>query len=613
MDTLVSLKNSYADFKQTYELDLVNAKGQLKNGLKYGEFYKLPTEEKRIVFYFTNQKDANHNMKKVLNGFAQKGLEQQYTFTIVAGKKVAREEIPQKFQANIVVPTSQKAIKAFAIAKYVIANGNLPLYFVKKEEQKVIQLFDKIDEKPDGRKISQNRVSWMLNSSVIFVEQGDKEKFMEYYEIPEEYADRVKQIPQNEDQGQYVADEMDNTDVIPKVKSSKKNILLIASSWELGGHEETYIKLIANNIDYDKYDFTLVVKRPANGKSEEVLQSINDKMRIVYRKGTFSCTEDEYIKTQYLLKNFDAFEDIDEAQKKLDREIIDRECKRIFGDMEFSEVLYLGRHSAVWSMITECLNTDHRIRIINHSLSEELAGYKSDLKQLGFYNKLKIYDKIFDNIVFTASRYKEDSVAEEYFKVSKVTYFEFPNCEFDRAQPTQARYTQYQGKKYYIGQQYEYVHGGMKVILFPVPEEDKEAYIANGDLCDKDILMQMFAKICEQNDNSLLVIYGKESADIRQYAKQYGLDKKIEIMERKTLETIATPGQYLNSFEGCLITGDREEYCLISTIIELLGKKIIMLENGELTECTDPKFKNLDEYNTYAQGLWNQLFNGEVK
>ena len=70
------------------------------------------------------------------------------------------------------------------------------------------------------------------------------------------------------------------------------------------------------------------MKRPANGKSEEVLQSINDKMRIVYRKGTFSCTEDEYIKTQYLLKNFDAFEDIDEAQKKLDREIIDRECKR---------------------------------------------------------------------------------------------------------------------------------------------------------------------------------------------------------------------------------------------------------------------------------------------
>jgi hypothetical protein len=44
------LQNSYSDFKQSYQVQLEHAKGQLKYGIRYGENYRLPLDEKRSYF-----------------------------------------------------------------------------------------------------------------------------------------------------------------------------------------------------------------------------------------------------------------------------------------------------------------------------------------------------------------------------------------------------------------------------------------------------------------------------------------------------------------------------------------------------------------------------------
>lgn len=613
MDTLVSLKNTYSDFKQSYEIDLMNAKGELKNSLKYGEFYKLPIKKNLIVFYLANQKELNTNIIQVLNNIAKNEMSDQFSFVIIAGKKVPIDNILEKLQKTIVYPSNEKAVETFASAEYIIANGNLPPYFVKKEEQKVIQIFDELDYKSAKNKNSRNRISWMLNSSVIFIEKDNKETFIENYKIPEEYIGRIKTIISKEKLSEQVLNELNNTNVLKKIEKKKKNILIVASSWNLRGHEKTYIKLIADNINYDKYDLTLVLKRPTNGNSEEELQSINERIRIIYRKGTFSCTKEEYIRIQYLLKNFDAFKEIQKAYDLLDKKVVQRECKRILGDMEFSEVIYIGKHSAVWSVFTEEIKSQHKIRIINHDLQEELYGYTTEVKQLGFYNKLKLYDDIFEQIIFTDSKFEEKAVAEKYFSKAKVASFEFPNRIYGNQNSRKSQYVEYHGKKYFMGQQYEYLHGGMSIVLFPVPRKNQKAYIANGNLSDKELLIKMFLKLYEQDHSSLLVIYGKDSEDIRQYAKQYGIAENIEIIEQKTLETVMILGQYLENFEGCLITGKREEYCLISTLMELIGKRLITYKNGILMECKEVLFKNLDEYNIYVQERWNQFLNANIK
>lgn len=49
METLISYKNSYSDFKQSYQVQLEHAKGQLKYGIRYGENYHLPLDEKSRI------------------------------------------------------------------------------------------------------------------------------------------------------------------------------------------------------------------------------------------------------------------------------------------------------------------------------------------------------------------------------------------------------------------------------------------------------------------------------------------------------------------------------------------------------------------------------------
>ena len=609
METLVSLKNTYADFKKAYDIDLANAKGELRKGLKYGEFYDLPMERNTILYYIGNDEKQFKNVTKLLEWHITK---QEYNFKIVVGKNIDKDRLPEQVKENVMGEASEKAIRSFVSAEYIIANGMLPRYFVRKQFQKVIQVFDNVDKTLNKEQISQDRISWMLNSTMIFVNECDKKTFLKDYHIPQEYAKSVFEIDHEPRWEEKVIAKIHDTDIL-KEQSDKKHILLVASAWNLGGHEETYIKLFANNINYDKYDLTLLMKRPDNGNSEEVLQNINENMRIIYRRGTFPCNKEEYTKTQYLLKNFDSLKDIEKAYELLDRKIIQRECRRMLGDMEFLEVVFIGKHSAVWSVIAENVKAVHHVRLINHDLQQELLGYTTEAKQLGFYNKIHLYEHMFDKIVFTNVQYLKSTVEQNYFLNPKVTVFEFPNKISDDIKADKLQYVEYEGKHYFIGQEYEYLHGGKRITLFPVPSSEDKAYIANSDMCDKDTLVKMFTEIYKQDPHSLFVVYGKDAEDVRQSGRQMGLDGRIETIERKTLETISAPGQYLNSFEACLITEDDQEYCPITAYMELIGKKILIYQNDTLMEYQRSKFKDLNTYNTYVQQLWDQFFDGKLE
>lgn len=609
MDTLVSLKSTYREFKYDHEIKLASVKGELKNSLRYGEAYELPVQEKFMIFYIGNPKNIGETMIRLLKHYAKAKEKEQILIHIIAGKRVRSDQIPVSLQDNIIRPASKEAVKDFAMAKYIVARGILPKYFVRKPEQKVVQIFDQIDTTFDKKRNSENKISWILNSSHIFVKPEDKAMLLERYYIPEEYENRIYEIKEDNDLEEDIIKKIyDTANTVEESGKHKKNILIIASSWKIGGHEECYIKLMAENIDYEKYDLTLVMKRPFGGNSEEALQSFHDKMRVIYRKGTFSCSQKDYIKTQYLLKNFDSFKEIEKAYPMLDRKIIEREKRRILGDMEFSEVIYIGRHSAVWSMLAENIKVDCKIRILNHDLQDELLSYKTEEKQLGFYNKMKLYDQIFDQVVFTKPHYMQSTIREEYVNKSKVTSFEFANQITKDNDEHKAKFVQYQGRRYFVGQRYEYSHGGERIVLFPLPAPEEKAYLANADLCDQKILLKTFEALYRQAEDSLLILYGRDAEMIRQAAKEYRLDERIEILERKSLEMNHDPRQYFKYFEGCIITDNEDKNGMISVVMSLLGKKIISLEGDELIDINIGGFKDAADYNEYIRKLWDQFY-----
>lgn len=609
MDTLVSLKSTYREFKYDHEIKLASAKGELKNSLRYGEAYELPVQEKFVIFYLGNPKIIGETMVRLLKYYAKTKEKEQTLIHIIAGKRVQADQIPASLQDYIIRPGSKEAVKDFAMAKYIITRGILPKYFVRKPEQKVIQIFDQIDTTFDKKRNAENKISWMLNSSYIFVKPEDKAMLLERYYIPEEYENRIHEIKEDGNLEEDIVNKIYDTEKAAEESAQKKkNILIIASSWKIGGHEECYIKLMAENIDYKKYDLTLVMKRPFGGNSEEVLQSFHDKMRVIYRKGTFSCSQKDYIKTQYLLKNFDSFEEIEKAYPMLDRKIIEREKRRILGDMEFSEVIYIGRHSAVWSMLAENIKADCKLRILNHDLNDELLSYKTEEKQLGFYNKMKLYDQIFDQIVFTKPQYMQSTTREEYLKESKVTFFEFANQITKDNDKQKAQCVEYQGRKYFVGQRYEYSHGGERIVLFPLPDSEEKAYLASADLCDQKILLKTFEALYRQDENSLLILYGRDAETIRQAAREYRLDEHIEILERKSLEMNHDPRQYFKYFEGCIITDSEDKNGMISVVMSLLGKRLVTLESGKITDLNIHRFEDVSDYNEYVKERWDQFY-----
>ena len=85
METLISYKNSYSDFKQSYQVQLEHAKGQLKYGIRYGENYRLPLDEKKVVFYLSNNDQRMECLLKVMEAFVKFNLDQEYTITVIFG------------------------------------------------------------------------------------------------------------------------------------------------------------------------------------------------------------------------------------------------------------------------------------------------------------------------------------------------------------------------------------------------------------------------------------------------------------------------------------------------------------------------------------------------
>ena len=163
METLISYKNSYSDFKQSYQVQLEHAKGQLKYGIRYGENYRLPLDEKKVVFYLSNNDQRMECLLKVMEAFVKFNLDQEYTIKVIFGAKLDKNLIPKVFQKYIEHPSDAEAQEDLATAKYLLSGESLPKYFVRKEGQNVIRFFDEFHKEENNRlELAQNKLSWLI-------------------------------------------------------------------------------------------------------------------------------------------------------------------------------------------------------------------------------------------------------------------------------------------------------------------------------------------------------------------------------------------------------------------------------------------------------------------
>ena len=605
METLISYKNSYSDFKQSYQVQLEHAKGQLKYGIRYGENYRLPLDEKKVVFYLSNNDQRMECLLKVMEAFVKFNLDQEYTIKVIFGAKLDKNLIPKAFQKYIEHPSDAEAQEDLATAKYLLSGESLPKYFVRKEGQNVIRFFDEFHKEENNRlELAQNKLSWLINSTFVFTEDAKSAEYLSDNPYFMELQGKVEQFSENIIRSkEEIIDHILNRK-IEDVKSDKEHILIFVSAWKDEELEERYLRLITDNMNYDQKDVILVMKRPEDGYKEDIVQHLNEHVRIIYRQGTFPCSAAEYIDVQYLLKNFDSFEDVEKAYGHLNTQVIQRETKRLFGDRLFHDVIYIGAHSALWTILAGCVEAKNRLRIQYTDLVIDDQEAITEAKKRAFSNRMELYQLAFDKIEFPNLRYKEQAIEREYVKAEKACYFEFPtkiNLENDKKYEN----ISYLGNQYFIGSRFEYEYGGIRLDLFPIPEEGKVKYIANAEICDENELLEMFTKM--QEKDSQLVLYGETAAKIRETAKQFGVEDQMLLIEKERLDFSDQMEKYLDSFDGYLYVGNESSYCPIRAGMELLGKDIFVMEDGIIKKDEKKQFKDERSFEEFRMKKWDDF------
>lgn len=131
----------------------------------------------------------------------------------------------------------------------------------------------------------------------------------------------------------------------------------------------------------------------------------------------------------------------------------------MFGDTSFHDVIYIGAHSALWTILAGCVEAKNRLRIQYMDLVIDDQEAITEAKKRAFSNRMELYQLAFDKIVFPNLRYKEQAIEREYVKAEKACYFEFPtriNLENDKKYEN----ISYLGNQYFIGSRFEYEYGG---------------------------------------------------------------------------------------------------------------------------------------------------------
>lgn len=131
---------------------------------------------------------------------------------------------------------------------------------------------------------------------------------------------------------------------------------------------------------------------------------------------------EEYIDIQYLLKNFHAFEDLERAYKFLNQRIVRQECRRLWGNVEFDAVIYVGNHSAVWPVIAGGVKAKKKSVSNREIWSRKNKGVRRKIRKI-FLNMMQLYQLIFDKIIFPSKSDMIQAIKRHFIMKGKGEYF----------------------------------------------------------------------------------------------------------------------------------------------------------------------------------------------
>lgn len=148
----------------------------------------------------------------------------------------------------------------------------------------------------------------------------------------------------------------------------KEKILLYPGGMKHNGITTSVINLLAN-INYDKYDVTVFANNTNNVEQLNNLQSLNDNVRIVLRRGPMIATfkelyQNEFVRQRGIYKSFE--------KRLYPKALFEREFRKIFGDSQFDYAIDYSGYAMFWSNLVLASGAKKKYILLHSDIKSDM-------------------------------------------------------------------------------------------------------------------------------------------------------------------------------------------------------------------------------------------------
>lgn len=413
--------------------------------------------------------------------------------------------------------------ETLAGSETVIALGNLPIYFSKRDGQKVLFVSTADDDSMPREVFAVRRAASLLNSS-------------ESIRVGSDTQESVKAIL-----GTLHSDE-------PAEKSDdKKHMLIISDNSfcdDIEGIREIFN--LASFITDEKYQLTVLISSAVeDSNSIYALRALPDNMDLVIKRGPLACSVDDYVYTHLLI---DRALPLDDTV----RDVFRTEAVRLTGRTDFDSIICFGEICTYVYYLVESM-TARKKMVIEPTIPEEQTPK-------GILNRI------------------EHEAVNDWSDITHPQMIPIPYCYSDAAlEDVELKEAEIEGNRYCAIE----TPGTPKLSTLQLllsPEEGKDTLIAYGESETAGKAIESFAT-GEYADKKLF-LYGGDPSALRGFAEDFDVADRIEIVAPADVQSYGALKSYLKRFDAYL-TADTEEYNEIGDIMHHLGKPVISADTGK--------------------------------
>jgi hypothetical protein len=259
--------------------------------------------------------------------------------------------------------------EAFARARTIIAAGLLPIYLMRRDGQRVIQLWgepSKID--PSHATASKRFTSQLLKTTHIVTENmQDMDYVLDRYRMRNAYTGSCLVWNGEGSLAKCVTDlsAADSTESFITVDASgtKKKVLIYSRLRDVAEYPELMTSFV-NSIDLDQYDVTVALNRYPSQEQLTMLDAIPDGVRVIARGGTMTLVPDTYVSTQIELSDIRDGAAYDTWDASIGKELAACELNRLFGATTFDTFIYCGESNSLWYQIARFIPCSRKVQLV---------------------------------------------------------------------------------------------------------------------------------------------------------------------------------------------------------------------------------------------------------